>query len=82
MCIRDRFFKDKALSRSIINTFLYAFSTCAIKVVLGFFPVSYTHLGGVLNTCKSSEAVSMKFSDGFEIDLAADGLSLIHISWL
>ena len=29
--------------------------------------------GGVLNTCKSSEAVSMKFSDGFEIDLAADG---------
>ncbi|WP_434688818.1 carbohydrate ABC transporter permease [Hungatella sp. SB206] len=35
------FFKDKALSRSIINTFLYAFSTCAIKVVLGFFLAVY-----------------------------------------
>ena len=29
--------------------------------------------GGVLNTCKSSEAVLRKFSDGIKIDLAADG---------
>ena len=29
--------------------------------------------GGVLNTCKSSEAIIRKFSDGRMIDLAADG---------
>ena len=29
--------------------------------------------GGVLNTCKSSEAVLRKFSDGIKTDLAADG---------
>ena len=29
--------------------------------------------GGVPNTCKSGEAVSMKFSDGCGIDGAADG---------
>ena len=29
--------------------------------------------GGVPNTCKSNEAISMKFSDGIEIDLVADG---------
>ena len=29
--------------------------------------------GGVLNTCKSNEAVDWKFSDGRETDLVADG---------
>ncbi len=29
--------------------------------------------GGVLNTCKSNEAIKWKFSDGNLIDLVADG---------
>ena len=29
--------------------------------------------GGVLNTCKSNEALSMRSSDGFNNDLVADG---------
>ena len=29
--------------------------------------------GGVLNTCKSNEALVLKFSDGKAFDLVADG---------
>ena len=29
--------------------------------------------GGVLNTCKSNEALLRKFSDGIKSDLVADG---------
>ncbi len=35
------FLKDKALSHSLMNTFLYSFTTCGIKVVLGFLLAVY-----------------------------------------
>ncbi len=35
------FMRDKALSHSLMNTFIYAFSTCGIKVVLGFLLAVY-----------------------------------------
>lgn len=35
------FLKDRALSHSLVNTFVYSFMTCGVKVVLGFFLAVY-----------------------------------------